>query len=121
MAPGGTRERSAWDLLRSRPRRAGWCSIMALLDLDDPRIVLRQSDEWVFGPRATYERAGDVGQVVFACGWILDAAADRLSVYYGAADSVVALATASFSDVMDSARAAPRYQRRRAVDASDRS
>jgi predicted GH43/DUF377 family glycosyl hydrolase len=94
---------------------------LALLDLDDPRIVLRQSDEWVFGPRATYERAGDVGQVVFACGWILDAAADRLSVYYGAADSVVALATASFSDVMDSARAAPRYQRRRAVDASDRS
>lgn len=94
---------------------------LALLDLDDPRIVLRRSDEWVFGPSATYERSGDVDQVVFPCGWILDAAADRLSVYYGAADSVVALATASFRDVMDSVRAAPRHQHRRTVDDTDSS
>jgi predicted GH43/DUF377 family glycosyl hydrolase len=38
--------------------------------------------------------------VVFPCGWILDAAADRLSVYYGAADTTIAVATATFSDVL---------------------
>ncbi len=92
---------------------------LALLDLDDPRVVLRRSDEWVFAPSAAYERAGDVGQVVFPCGWILDAAADRLSVYYGAADSVVALATASFRKVMDSIGTAPRHQRRRTADDPD--
>ena len=31
---------------------------LALLDLDDPRRVLRRSDEWVFGPETPYERAG---------------------------------------------------------------
>ena len=38
---------------------------LALLDLEDPSIVLRRSDEWIFGPRAPYERDGDVDQVVF--------------------------------------------------------
>ena len=38
---------------------------LALLDLDDPTVVLRRSDEWVFGPQAPYERSGDVPQVVF--------------------------------------------------------
>jgi predicted GH43/DUF377 family glycosyl hydrolase len=73
---------------------------LALLDLEDPRIVVRRTDEWVFGPHAPYEMSGDVGRVVFPCGWILDAAADRLSVYYGAADTTIAVATATFSDVL---------------------
>jgi predicted GH43/DUF377 family glycosyl hydrolase len=38
--------------------------------------------------------------VVFPCGWILDAADDRLTIYYGAADSVVAMASASLSEVL---------------------
>ena len=51
---------------------------LALLDLDDPRIVLHRSDEWVFGPTEAYERVGDVVGVVFPCGWIADEAEDRL-------------------------------------------
>jgi predicted GH43/DUF377 family glycosyl hydrolase len=50
---------------------------LALLDLDDPTVVLRRSDEWVFGPQAPYERWGDVPQTVFPCGTILDVAAGR--------------------------------------------
>jgi predicted GH43/DUF377 family glycosyl hydrolase len=73
---------------------------LALLDLEDPRKVVRQTDEWVFGPAAGYEVTGDVGRVVFPCGWVLDAPNDRLSLYYGAADSVVGLATARFSEVL---------------------
>ncbi len=81
---------------------------LALLDLDDPSVVLRRSDEWVFAPREPYERAGDIPQVVFPCGVVVDEAADRLDLYYGAADTVVALASASFSDVLEFVRHCPR-------------
>lgn len=73
---------------------------LALLDLEDPRVVLRRTDEWVFGPVADYEVTGDVGRVVFPCGWVLDADADLIQLYYGAADSVVATATARLSEVL---------------------
>jgi predicted GH43/DUF377 family glycosyl hydrolase len=80
---------------------------LALLDLDDPRIVLHRTDEWVLGPSAPYEVSGDVGRVVFPCGWIVDDATDRLRLYYGAADSVIGLATADFSAVLARVRASP--------------
>ncbi len=73
---------------------------LALLDLDDPTKVLRRTDEWVFGPSAPYEISGDVGRVVFPCGWIRDEATDQLHIYYGGADTVVGVATARFSDVL---------------------
>ena len=66
---------------------------LALLDLEDPTRVLKRSDEWVFGPKAPYEREGDVDDVVFPCGWIRKG--DSIYMYYGAADSCIALATAS--------------------------
>jgi len=81
---------------------------LALLDLDDPRRVVGRTDEWVFGPVATYEVTGDVGRVVFPCGWVVDEADDRLRLYYGAADSVVATATARLSEVLGRLRPAHR-------------
>ena len=80
---------------------------LALLDLEDPGTVLHRVDEWIFAPEAPYELTGDVGRVVFPCGWILDAPGDRLLLYYGAADTVVGLATARFSEVMARVLAAP--------------
>jgi predicted GH43/DUF377 family glycosyl hydrolase len=80
----------------------------ALLDLDEPTVVLRRSDEWVFGPRAHYEEKGDVDRVVFPCGWIADDGADRIRLYYGAADTSVALATASYEAVLAYVRSCPR-------------
>jgi predicted GH43/DUF377 family glycosyl hydrolase len=74
---------------------------LALLDLENPAEVIRRSDEWVLGPTAAYEMSGDVSRVVFPCGWIHDRAADKLVLYYGAADSSIGAATASFSEVMD--------------------
>lgn len=80
---------------------------LALLDLDDPTIVRHRMDEWVFGPSAPYEINGDVAHVVFPCGWIVDEAADRVHLYYGGADTVVGLATASFSELRARILAAP--------------
>ena len=81
---------------------------LALLDLDDPTVVLRRSDEWIFGPEASYERSGDVPQVVFPSGLLLDPETGRLDMYYGAADSVVGLATAALDDVLAYLRTCPR-------------
>ncbi len=80
---------------------------LALLDLEDPRTVLHRTDEWVFGPMAPYEMTGDVGRVVFPCGWVVDEPSDRLQLYYGAADSVVAIATARLSEVLAVVRSTP--------------
>jgi predicted GH43/DUF377 family glycosyl hydrolase len=52
------------------------------------------------GPQAPYEQSGDVPDVVFPCGWILRDDGDTLHLYYGAADSVVCVATASLAQLM---------------------
>jgi beta-1,4-mannooligosaccharide/beta-1,4-mannosyl-N-acetylglucosamine phosphorylase len=93
---------------------------LALLDLEDPTIVLRRSDEWAFGPREDYEREGDVGDVVFPCGWIVDEPRDEVRMYYGAADTRIGLATARLSGVLDYLRACPRPQQRRQGDQGER-
>ncbi|MCK4914353.1 MAG: glycosidase [Planctomycetes bacterium] len=74
---------------------------LALLDLEEPWKVLRRSDEWILGPRASYERIGDVGGVVFPSGAVIDEKSNNLHLYYGAADCTVAVATAKLSDLTD--------------------
>jgi predicted GH43/DUF377 family glycosyl hydrolase len=78
---------------------------LALLDLEEPTRVLRRSDEWVLGPAETYELTGDVPGVVFPCGLIHDPGTDRLRLYYGAADTCVAMASASLAETLDHLRA----------------
>ncbi len=68
---------------------------LALFDLHQPECCLLRGDEWVFAPEADYERTGDVNNVVFPCGHTIGDDGDTLSIYYGAADSCIALATAS--------------------------
>ncbi|OQA87764.1 MAG: Beta-1,4-mannooligosaccharide phosphorylase [bacterium ADurb.Bin236] len=71
---------------------------LALLDLNNPGRLIARSDEWVFGPSEGYELFGDVDKVVFPCGWIRDS--DKILLYYGGADSCIALATASLSEML---------------------
>lgn len=73
---------------------------LALLSLDDPGTCLLRGDEWMFGPEAPYERAGDVSNVAFPCGYTVDADGDTLNLYYGAADSSIALATGSLAELL---------------------
>jgi predicted GH43/DUF377 family glycosyl hydrolase len=68
---------------------------LALLSLENPEQVLLRGDSWIFGPEAEYERTGDVGNVAFPCGSVLAADGDTLHLYYGAADTSIALATGS--------------------------
>jgi len=89
---------------------------LALLDHDDPCTVLHRGEEWVFGPEAPYELMGDVPNVVFPCGVVVDDATDELRMYYGASDTCVAVATAKVSELLEwlSARGHPLAAPRRA-------
>ena len=74
---------------------------LALLDRESPEVCLRRGDAWVFGPETNYERFGDVNNVVFPCGYILEPDGDTLRLYYGAADTCIALATGSINQMLD--------------------
>ena len=72
----------------------------ALLALDHPEQVLARGDSWIFGPEAAYECEGDVANVTFPTGYTVAADGDTLHVYYGAADTCIALATGSIRQIL---------------------
>lgn len=73
---------------------------LALFALEAPEQCLLRGDSWIFGPSAPYEREGDVGYVAFPCGYTLGDDGDTLSLYYGAADTSIALATGSITEML---------------------
>jgi predicted GH43/DUF377 family glycosyl hydrolase len=73
---------------------------LALFDLENPERCLIRGDSWVFGPETDYERVGDVNNVAFPCGYTIDADGDGINLYYGAADTSIALATGSISRLL---------------------
>jgi len=119
-----------WDeLIGSGPppvkTRAGWLHIyhgvathfgsasvyqagVTLLDLDNPSIVLARSRFNILEPREIYEQVGQVPNVVFPSGMIVDTydsggyATDdsRVLVYYGAADTSVGLAETTIRELI---------------------
>ena len=76
----------------------------ALLDLDEPWKVITRGSDYLLAPEAAYERVGDVPNVVFPCAALVDRELDRLTVYYGGADTVVCLAHGHLSEVLASVR-----------------
>jgi predicted GH43/DUF377 family glycosyl hydrolase len=68
--------------------RTGW----ALFDRNDPTRVLARSDTPIFVPERPWELAGQVPNVVFVEGLVLEGA--RWLFYYGAADTRVGVAQA---------------------------
>jgi predicted GH43/DUF377 family glycosyl hydrolase len=74
---------------------------LALFDLNSPDHCISRGDYWVFGPEELYERRGDVDNVVFPCGYTIAPDGDTLRLYYGAADTTVALATGSVKAMLE--------------------
>ncbi len=77
---------------------------VALLDLDQPWKVIARSRHYVISPQKIYECAGDVPNVVFPCAALCDADTGRLAIYYGGADTVVALAFGYVDELIDFAK-----------------
>jgi beta-1,4-mannooligosaccharide/beta-1,4-mannosyl-N-acetylglucosamine phosphorylase len=76
----------------------------ALLDLEEPWKVVARGRDYLLAPSVEYERVGDVPNVVFPCAALVDRERDRLTVYYGGADTVVCLAHGRLSEVLASVR-----------------
>jgi predicted GH43/DUF377 family glycosyl hydrolase len=73
---------------------------LALFDLKNPAICLKRGTEWIFAPVESYEQHGDVGNVVFPCGYTTAPDGDTINIYYGAADTCIALATGSIKEML---------------------
>ena len=73
---------------------------LALLDRNDPTRCVRRGTQWIFGPKAGHERSGDVDDVVFPCGYTIGDDGDTINLYYGAADTCIALATGSIQQML---------------------
>jgi len=74
---------------------------LALFDLTAPELCLQRGSQWIFGPEESYELHGDVGHVVFPCGYTILPDGDTIRFYYGAADTCIALATGSILAMLD--------------------
>jgi predicted GH43/DUF377 family glycosyl hydrolase len=74
---------------------------LALFDLQEPDRCLLRGQTWVFGPKESYECEGDVNNVIFPTGYTIAPDGDTINMYYGAADTCIALATASISELLD--------------------
>jgi len=70
----------------------------ALLDLDDPRKEIARLPYPLFKPEEDYELKGDVDDVCFPTGTIIEG--DTLYIYYGAADELIACASVSLSGLV---------------------
>lgn len=82
---------------------------VVLLDLEDPGIVLQRGRYNILEPRESYELTGQVPNVVFPGGMIVETIdvdgfalpESEVKVYYGAADTVVGLATTTISRLLE--------------------
>jgi len=82
-----------------------YCLGALLLDLDEPWRVLARSEKPIMEPQAQYETEGFFGQVIFTNGQLVDG--DRITIYYGAADSVICAANLSVADLLASLQTSP--------------
>lgn len=82
-----------------------WCISVLLLDKNDPRKILARADAPILMPEESYELKGDVNNVVFPCGALIDN--ERLYIYYGAADTVCAVASESMSVIKKALKLIP--------------
>ncbi len=69
-----------------------------MLDRDNPAKVIGRCLPPLLSPREDYERIGDIGNVVFACGAIVEDDG-QVKVYYGAADTSICVATAHIDEI----------------------
>jgi len=89
------RGKNGWEPAWKKRYTAG----LMLLDLEDPRKVAGLCRRPLLAPEAPYEVDGGFrNHVIFPCGLVLEG--DEVRIYYGAADTVICLATAALDDLL---------------------
>lgn len=71
----------------------------ALLDLKNPQKVIGRLPYPLFSPEAPWEKNGTVSNVVFPTGAVIEN--DRLFIYYGAADQVIAAKSCNLKELVE--------------------
>ena len=77
----------------------------AILDKDNPSIVKYRCKDYLITPETDYEAYGFVPNVTFPCATLVDEATGRVCIYYGAADTYVALAFTTIDEIIDYVKA----------------
>jgi len=90
--PGG------WLMLYHGVSNRSRYRVGAVLLAEDGVTVLARAADPVFEPLEPYEREGEISNVVFPCGAVIRG--DTVFLYYGGADKVVGVATASLARIM---------------------
>lgn len=73
----------------------------ALLDLEDPTRLLGRCDIPILSPREYYERVGDVNNMVFTTGAVLNEQLGNLMIYYGAATNSICMGWAKMDMLVE--------------------
>ena len=96
-------ERGWLELYHGVDRETTYAMGAVLLDLEDPRRVIARSPHPILKPTDLYETMGLFNHTVFSCGVVpLDDRWERIRMYYGAADSVIAAADFDVKEILDS-------------------
>lgn len=80
---------------------------VALHDIASPATVLGVADDWIVSPEDSWELTGYVHNVVFSCGAVAEDDG-TLKIYWGAADTVMCVGTASIAELVQLCRDKPR-------------
>jgi predicted GH43/DUF377 family glycosyl hydrolase len=100
-APIGTPH--GWlEIYHGADDRGRYCLGALLLDLQEPWRVIARSREPIMEPTAAVELKGFYSQCIFTNGHVVRG--DSVTVYYGAADTVVCGATLSVNAILESLR-----------------
>ncbi len=73
----------------------------AILDIDEPSRVKYRCNTFLITPEEWYEERGFVPNVCFPCATIHDPETGRIALYYGTADSYVAMAFTTLDEIID--------------------
>jgi predicted GH43/DUF377 family glycosyl hydrolase len=95
------RTSTGWlEIYHGATKENRYCLGALLLDLNEPWRVLARSETPIMEPLAPYEQEGFFGQVIFTNGHLVSG--DHLTIYYGAADSVICAARFSIQSILAS-------------------
>lgn len=77
---------------------------VAILDKEEPSKVLYRARDYVLTPEKEYETTGFVNNVIFPCATLVDEKTGKVAIYYGAADTYIALAFSTIDLLVEFAK-----------------
>ena len=96
------RTKEGWlELYHGVDRNNRYAMGALLLDGRDPRKILARSPQPIMEPDCAYERVGLFNNTIFSCG-VVPLDHERIRMYYGAADSCLAAADFTVSEILSS-------------------